>query len=63
VRAWQRRFVNLRMYQVGRETALKRFQACVDELQASGYGVERLIREYAVYDSNVGLDRGWIDKQ
>jgi hypothetical protein len=62
VESWQRRFVNLRLYQVGRDTALERFQACVEDLEQSGYAIEKLIREYSVYDSNVALDRGWIDR-
>jgi len=62
VESWQRRFVNLRLYQVGRDTALERFQACVSDLEESGYAIEKLIREYSVYDTNVALDRGWIDK-
>lgn len=62
-KTWQRRFVNLRLYQVGRDTALARFQACVDELEEAGYAIEKLVREYSVYDSNVALDRGWIDKE
>jgi hypothetical protein len=59
---WQRRFVNMRIYGVGKATALARLDACLLALDEAGFMVERVIREYAVYDSNVALDRGWLDK-
>ena len=58
---WQRRFVNMRIYGVGKATALARLDACLLALDEAGFIVERVIREYAVYDSNVALDRGWLD--
>lgn len=57
----QKRFVTQRLYGIGRDSALKRFERCCSELSASGFAIESRIREYAVYDSNVRLDRGWID--
>ena len=60
---WQKRFVNLRMYSVGKETAVRRLNRCIESLQSNGFAIDRVIREYAVYDSNVALDKGWIDKK
>jgi len=34
-----------------------------DSLREHGFKIDRVIREYAVYDSNVALDKGWIDKR
>lgn len=42
-----RRFVNMRMYGIGRDTALKRLDACITSLVGSGFVVERVIRECA----------------
>jgi hypothetical protein len=58
----EHRFVTLRLYHIGRATARGRFEACVDDLEANNYTVISKMREYSVYDSNVQLDSGWIDK-
>ncbi len=56
------RFVTQRMYKVGRETALNRFAKCVEDLESLRHVIVlSKQREYTVYDSNVALDRGWID--
>lgn len=56
---WQERFVNLRYFKVGRQTAFQRFEDCLRDV-SSKYTVIGKQREYAVYDSNIALDRGWI---
>jgi len=55
------RFVTLRAHAVGRITAEARFAALCAEIEAAGYLVRSRIREYTVFDTNVGLDRGWLD--
>ena len=60
---WQKRFVNLRMCGIGRVSALLKLNACTDSLQSNGFLIDRVIREYSVSDSNVALDKGWIDKK
>ncbi len=55
------RFVTLRAHAVGRVTAEARFVALCAEIEAAGYAVRNRIREYTVFDTNVALDRGWLD--
>lgn len=57
----QERFATLRMYNKGKEEALFHFNAFVKALGESGYEVLSKQREYSIYDSNVGLDSGWIN--
>lgn len=54
-------FVTVRAYGVGRITAEQRFDVFCTEVERSGWVVRSRIREYTVFDTNVGLDRGWID--
>eukprot|EP00026_Physarum_polycephalum_P010433 Phypoly_transcript_10597.p1 GENE.Phypoly_transcript_10597~~Phypoly_transcript_10597.p1 ORF type:complete len:421 (+),score=39.26 Phypoly_transcript_10597:30-1265(+) len=56
------RFVTQRMYGVGRVTAENRLNDCMKALENSGFTIASRMREYAVYDTNVKLDSGWIDK-
>ncbi|MBS2015209.1 MAG: hypothetical protein JST00_20135 [Deltaproteobacteria bacterium] len=55
------RFVTLRAHREGRLTADTRFAALCRDLEAAGHVVRNRIREYTVFDTNVTLDRGWID--
>jgi non-canonical purine NTP pyrophosphatase (RdgB/HAM1 family) len=55
------RFVTLRAHGVGRVTAEARFAALCAEIHATGHVVRNRIREYTVFDTNVALDRGWLD--
>lgn len=59
---YEHRFVTLRLYRVGRITAGALFEKCVADLVANNYQLVSKMREYSVYDSNVLLDHGWIDK-
>ncbi|MDB4938755.1 MAG: ankyrin [Labilithrix sp.] len=54
-------FVTVRAYGVGRATAEARFATFCAEVERAGYVVRNRIREYTVFDTNVALDRGWID--
>jgi non-canonical purine NTP pyrophosphatase (RdgB/HAM1 family) len=54
-------FVTVRAHRVGRITAEARFAAFCAEVERAGYAVRNRIREYTVFDTNVALDRGWID--
>lgn len=58
----EHRFVTLRLYRVGRVSAVDRLERCVAALQAGGFSIVSTQREYSCYDSNVQLDQGWIDK-
>jgi len=57
----QHRFVTLRLFRVGKNTALRQFDDCISAIEQAGYKVVTKQREYAVYDSNVLLDVGWIN--
>lgn len=54
------RFVTMRAYGVGRATAEARFAALSAEIDRLGLVVRNRIREYTVFDTNVGLDAGWL---
>lgn len=54
-------FVTIRAHRVGRITAEARFATVCQEIERAGYVVRNRIREYTVFDTNVGLDRGWIE--
>jgi inosine/xanthosine triphosphate pyrophosphatase family protein len=56
------RFVTLRAEGVGRLTAEARYAALSAEIDRAGHVVRNRIREYTVFDTNVTLDRGWIDR-
>jgi len=55
------RFVTLRAQGVGRATAEARFAALCAEIERTGFTVRSRIREYTVFDTNVALDRGWVE--
>ena len=54
------RFVTLRAHAVGRINAEAGFVALCAAIAAAGHLVRNRIREYTVFDTNVGLDRGWL---
>ena len=56
----QERFVTLRIFHAGRETALARFRSLLSSLRDDGYPTEHLLHEYSVLDTNSLLDQGWI---
>lgn len=53
-------FVTLRVHGMGRRNAEKRFALLRSALDDAGFDWSEPIREYTVYDSNVGVDRGWL---
>mmetsp|Transcript_27063 Transcript_27063/g.30180 ORF Transcript_27063/g.30180 Transcript_27063/m.30180 type:complete len:222 (+) Transcript_27063:67-732(+) len=55
------RFVTQRMYGIGKTLAGERFASCVDDFKKNGFVIHSSQREYAVYDSNIALDDGWIE--
>ncbi len=57
------RFVTQRIYTLGKIEAEERFEALLQDFRASGYVFGKTLREYAVFDSNVELDGGWIDEE
>ncbi len=54
------RFVTLRVYGLGRANADARFSALLEDLAGTGLRLTQRLREWTVYDSNHGLDRGWL---
>lgn len=59
----QERFVTQRCFGVGRSTARSALDALLTDLTASGYAVAEVEEEFVVYDSNLGVDAGWIVAQ
>jgi hypothetical protein len=56
----EERFVTLRSYRVGRSTAEQRLHRLLAALERAGEQVIEVESEYAVYDSNLALDAGWL---
>jgi hypothetical protein len=56
----QARFVTQRCMNVGRSGAEKHLQMLVDAIESLGYIPIDIEAEFVVYDSNLTLDRGWI---
>jgi hypothetical protein len=56
------RFVTLRYYSIGKNTAFERLGKCIGDLEQFKFKIDSVQREYAVFDSNVNLDSGWIEK-
>ena len=55
------RFVTLRVYGLGRANADARFTTLLEDLAGTGLTLTQRLREWTVYDSNHGLDRGWLE--
>ncbi|NMO14755.1 hypothetical protein HPC49_29545 [Pyxidicoccus fallax] len=55
------RFVTLRVYGLGRANADVRFTALLEDLAGTGLKLTQRLREWTVYDSNHGMDRGWLE--
>jgi hypothetical protein len=58
----EERFVTLRCYAVGRDTAGPRFGQLLAALTELGEQVIGQESEYCVYDSNLGIDAGWLPR-
>jgi hypothetical protein len=57
---FEERFVTLRSYRTGRSAAEGRLRRLVAALAGAGEQIIDVESEYTVYDSNVGLDAGWL---
>ncbi|MFI1331029.1 hypothetical protein ACH4U7_12990 [Streptomyces sp. NPDC020845] len=57
------RFVTQRCRLVGRDTAGRRLEALTAALRAAGREILSMEREFVVYDSDEGLDAGWIAEE
>lgn len=55
------RFVTQRCFGVGRDQAKRRLDALFAALDALGQTVVDIEEEFVVYDSNIELDRGWLN--
>jgi hypothetical protein len=56
----QERFVTQRCHGVGQPAARQRLAALLAALAGAGYEILEHEEEFVVYDSNIGLDAGWI---
>ena len=57
---WQERFVTQRCMHVGHNSAKKQLQILLKSIESLGYNPIDVEAEFVVYDSNLALDRGWI---
>jgi hypothetical protein len=55
------RFVTQRCYRVGRLTARKCLADLLNRLKVTGYAILDVEEEFVVYDSEPGIDAGWLD--
>jgi hypothetical protein len=60
VAGMEERFVTLRCYGTGWNSADRKLQQLIDTLQRIGEQIIEVESEYCVYDSNLELDRGWL---
>eukprot|EP01126_Amoeba_proteus_P020761 TRINITY_DN2108_c0_g1_i6.p1 TRINITY_DN2108_c0_g1~~TRINITY_DN2108_c0_g1_i6.p1 ORF type:complete len:333 (-),score=51.52 TRINITY_DN2108_c0_g1_i6:100-1098(-) len=58
---FEERFLTQRMYLVGSETAVEKCEAMCRDLESESFVLLAKMREYSLYDSNVGLDKGWLN--
>lgn len=58
----EERFVTIRSYGVGWVSSQRRLQHLLAVLQELGEQIIEHESEYCVYDSNIGLDAGWLDR-
>ncbi|MGB3654015.1 MAG: hypothetical protein WBA41_22785 [Rivularia sp. (in: cyanobacteria)] len=52
----------MRVYGVGYKSAQTRFDNLIALLKAKKFKLSQQQREYTLYDSNLNLDAGWINK-
>lgn len=57
---YHQRFITLRLYGLGRQSAQARFEALIASLRSQSIPLVQPQQEYTVYDSNVQLDAGWL---
>jgi hypothetical protein len=55
------RFVTQRCYAIGRPAARERLLALLAELAANRYAILNTEEEFVVYDTQPGVDAGWLD--
>src|SRR5262245_38654521 len=55
------RFVTMRVYAAGGQTAFRRLDALVAELADGGFAIVNTQKEYSLFDSHLELDAGWLD--
>lgn len=58
----EERFVTIRSYGVGWLSSEQQLQHLLAVLQRLGEQIIEMESEYCVYDSNIGLDAGWLDQ-
>lgn len=59
----EERFLTQRIYGQGIEAAREHLSGLLKNLTGNGYTVLEMEAEYVVFDSNSGLDAGWIEPQ
>ena len=57
----EKKFVTCRIYKKGKDFANQRFELLKNLLKKEKLQIESSLKEYSIYDSNVHLDKGWIN--
>lgn len=55
------RFLNARTYGLGYPASNAKVDRIVEAIQARGFEVSKVIREFIVFDTNKDIDRGWLE--
>lgn len=55
------RFLNARTYNMGFERSNALVDKIVEAIEAKGFEVSKVIREFIVFDTNKALDKGWLE--
>lgn len=58
---YDHRFLTMRLYGIGQKNAFANFDSLLSDLKKMNIEVVNTQREYAVWDTNVRLDAGWIN--
>eukprot|EP00696_Hemimastix_kukwesjijk_P018847 gnl/Hemi2/7907_TR2731_c0_g1_i1.p1 gnl/Hemi2/7907_TR2731_c0_g1~~gnl/Hemi2/7907_TR2731_c0_g1_i1.p1 ORF type:complete len:255 (-),score=56.43 gnl/Hemi2/7907_TR2731_c0_g1_i1:95-829(-) len=55
------RFINARTYRLGASESFALVSRIEEAIAAHGFQVEKVIREFIVYDTNKAVDKGWLE--
>lgn len=57
------RFVTQRVYDRGRNHSRRKLDHLLSELSAAAFSVLEIEEEYVVFDSNLAIDAGWLERE
>jgi len=57
---FEHRIATLRLYGIGKEDAYEKKKKFVHDVESHAITIVKMENEYAVFDTNVEMDSGWI---